>query len=246
MESFKAKINYLYNSGFTIETKNYFLIFDYYKDSVSKGTKTVKNGAISESDLKTSKKIIVFSSHSHFDHFNPVIFTWKEIRSDINYVLSSDITNIGKINTNINILSPYEDLYLDDVYVKAFSSNDLGVSFLVKVDNINIFHSGDLNWWNWWDEDEEFNLNMEKSFKSEVEKLKGFIIDIAFCPVDPRLKEYYYLGGDYFIKELTPKLFVPMHFGGKYSITSKFKERIKSPNTKIAEITKRGEEILYL
>lgn len=246
MENFKAKINYLYNSGFTIETKNYLLIFDYYKDSVSKDLKTIKNGAISELDLKTSKKIIVFSSHSHFDHFNPVIFTWKELRPDIHYVLSSDITSIDKKDTSISLLSAYEDLYLPDIYIKAFNSNDLGISFLVAVDDLKIFHSGDLNWWHWWDENEEFNLEMEKSFKEEIGKLKGTPIDIAFCPVDPRLKDYYYLGGEYFIKELAPKLFIPMHFRGKYSTTLKFKERIKAPYTKIAEIQKRGEEILYM
>ncbi|AJA48722.1 putative Zn-dependent hydrolase [Clostridium pasteurianum DSM 525 = ATCC 6013] len=245
MNNYRAKINYLYNSGFTVETENYLLIFDYYKDSVSKGIKSIENGAISELNLKIPKKIIVFSSHSHFDHFNPVIFTWKKIRPDINYVLSNDITNIDNKDTNINILSPYEDLYLDNIYIKAFSSNDLGVSFLVKVDNINIFHSGDLNWWNWWDENGEFNLSMEKSFKSEIKKLEGIDIDIAFCPVDPRLKEYYYIGGEYFIKELNPKLFIPMHFGSKFSITTKFKEKVKYTNTTIIEIQKRGEEIIY-
>lgn len=240
-----AKINYLYNSGFTLETKNYLLIFDYYKDSVPKGKeKCITNGAIGKIDLKTSKKIIVFSSHSHFDHFNPIVLTWKEIRPDIHYILSSDIS-IDKKDNCISIISAYQSLNIDDVYVKAFGSNDVGISFLIEVDNLTVFHSGDLNWWNWWDENEEFNTNMEKSFKAEIEKLKGNNIDISFFPVDSRLKEYYSIGGEYFIKELSPKLFIPMHFREDFKITKKFKEKVKSLNTKIIEITLRGQEIIY-
>lgn len=246
MENYKAKINYLYNSGFTVETENYLLIFDYYKDSTDNGDKSISNGAIGEEDLKTQKKVIVFSSHSHFDHFNPIILKWKQIRPDIHYILSSDI-NIDKNDRDnyINMLSVYEDLHIDNLYVKAFSSNDIGISFLVKVDNITIFHSGDLNWWHWWDENEEFNSKMEKSFKSEIEKIKSNSIDIAFFPVDSRLKEYYFIGGEYFIKKINPNLFIPMHFREDFNVTKKFKEKIKAANTKIVNISKRGEQILY-
>ena len=246
METYKAKINYLYNSGFTVETENYLLIFDYYKDSTDNGYKSISNGAVGEEDLKTQKKVIVFSSHSHFDHFNPIILKWKQIRPDIHYILSSDI-NIDKNDRNnyINMLSVYEDLHIDNLYVKAFSSNDIGISFLVKVDNITIFHSGDLNWWHWWDENEEFNSKMEKSFKSEIEKIKSNSIDIAFFPVDSRLKEYYFIGGEYFIKKINPNLFIPMHFREDFNVTKKFKEKIKAANTKIVDISKRGEQILY-
>ncbi|MFT8344484.1 MAG: MBL fold metallo-hydrolase [Clostridium beijerinckii] len=246
MENYKVKINYLYNSGFTVETENYLLIFDYYKDSTDKGDKCISNGAVGEEDLKTQKKVIVFSSHSHFDHFNPIILKWKQIRPDIHYILSSDI-NIDKNDRNnyINMLSVYEALHIDNLYVKAFSSNDIGISFLVKVDNITIFHSGDLNWWHWWDENEEFNSKMEKSFKSEIEKIKSNSIDIAFFPVDSRLKEYYFIGGEYFIKKINPNLFIPMHFREDFNVTKKFKEKIKAANTKIVDISKRGEQILY-
>lgn len=244
MKNERAKINYLYNSGFTVETENYLLIFDYYKDSVSKGEKCIKNGAIGDIDLKTSKQIIVFSSHSHFDHFNPVILSWKETRSDIQYVLSSDIS-LDKKDSNINMISAYEDLNIKDIYVKTFGSTDIGVSFLVKVDGISIFHSGDLNWWHWWDENEEFNSNMEKSFKEEIKNIKGNFVDIAFFPVDLRLKDYYSLGGEYFIKEIAPNLFIPMHFREDYKVTKQFKDKTKDRNTKIVEITHRGEEIIY-
>lgn len=244
MKNKNVKINYLYNSGFTVETENNLLIFDYYKDSVSKGEKRIENGAIDDIDLKTPKQIIVFSSHSHFDHFNPVILNWKESRPDIQYILSSDIS-IDKKDSHINMISAYEDLNIKDIYIKAFGSTDIGISFLVKIDEITIFHAGDLNWWYWLDENEEFNSNMEKSFKEEIKKIKGNSIDIAFFPVDLRLKDYYSLGGEYFIKEIGPKLFIPMHFREDYKVTKQFKDKIKDRNTRVVDITHRGEEFIY-
>jgi hypothetical protein len=44
---------------------------------------------------------------------------------------------------------------------------------------MNIFHAGDLNWWHWYDESDEFNINMSKAFKSQIDRLKNCNIKIA-------------------------------------------------------------------
>ena len=243
MKNFNVKINYLYNSGFAVQTKGYLLIFDYFKDSVDFGNKNISSGAIAENDLRVDKEVLVFSSHNHRDHFNPVILDWKKIREDIKYIISSDIT-IGKKDMRIHVLSPYEELSIEDVHIKAYGSTDAGISFLIKVDGVVIFHSGDLNWWHWWDESREDNEKAGKSFKEEIEKIKGEDVDIAFFPVDPRLKDDYYMGPEYFIKEINPKVLVPMHFGSNYDITKKFSDKERGLPVKIMEITHRGQEIL--
>ena len=70
-----ARITYLYHSGFVVETQNHVLVFDYYLDDVDAGKKRgIDAGVISLSDLPKNKKITVFVSHNHGDHFNPVIF----------------------------------------------------------------------------------------------------------------------------------------------------------------------------
>ena len=242
MQSKNINISYLFNSSFIVETKNYLLIFDYYKDSVEKGSKNKLNGAISFDDLKTDKKILVFVSHSHLDHYNPVIFKWSDETSNIEYILSSDI-KIKNENKNINIISPYEEITLDEVYIKAYGSTDIGVSFLIKVDSVVIFHAGDLNWWYWKDDSKADKENAEIWFKSEVEKIKETVIDIAFFPVDPRLEEKYYLGGEYFIEKTSPKIFIPMHFGENYNITKEFAKVMQKQSTKVVEITHRGQQI---
>lgn len=237
------KINYLFNSGFTVETENYLLIFDYYLDDVPEKDKSINKGYIPGKALDINKKIIVFSSHSHFDHFNPVIFNWRQFNSGINYVLSSEIES--EKGTNIYYIAPYENIHIDNVYIRAFGSTDLGVSFLVSTDGISIFHAGDLNWWDWYDDTTENNLAMEKAFKCEISKIKGEQIDIAFFPVDPRLKESFYLGGEYFINEVNPKFFIPMHFGNNFSITDKFANKFENADCHITVINTRGQ-LIYI
>jgi hypothetical protein len=96
------------------------------------------------------------------------------------------------------------------------------------------------------DESDEDNIKMEEMFKDEIDRIKGEKIDIAFFPVDPRLKESYSLGPDYFIKEISPKAFIPMHFREDYYITDEFANSINMQNTKIFGINKRGEELKYI
>lgn len=243
MKSFGVKINYLYNSGFSVETKRHLMVFDYYLDTVNTGSKGIINGAISLEDLNTDKDIIIFASHSHKDHFNPVILEWGKNREKITYILSSDIVSAEK-NSNINMIAPYESMKVGQINVKAYGSTDIGVSFLVNVDGISIFHSGDLNWWHWWDENEEVNKIAEKGFKDEIEKIKEESIDIAFFPVDPRLKQSYALGAELFIDKIKPQVLIPMHFGEKYEITEKFSQEMKDRSTKVIKINRRGQEIL--
>lgn len=230
------KIKYLYNSSFKVETEKYILIFDYYLDSA-------EECAIREEDLNSPKKILVFASHSHGDHYNNIIFNWQQKRHDIKYILSSEI-NPQENYKNIDYLAAYDDLTLDEVYVKAFGSTDIGISFLVKLEDTNIFHAGDLNWWHWYDESEENNIKMEKMFKAEVAKLKGEEIDLAFFPVDSRLKGSYSLGPKYFIDEIKPKVLIPMHFREDYEITKRFVEQNIESDTKIFSILNSGQEII--
>jgi len=135
---------------------------------------------------------------------------------------------------------------IDDLYVKAYGSTDIGISFLVKVDNLTIFHAGDLNWWHWKEDSLEEQRLAELNFKIQIEKLKKEeAIDIAFFPVDPRLEEFYSIGGQYFSEQLHPSVLIPMHFADNPSITREFSKKMKKLNIKSVEITQAPQEILF-
>ncbi|GAB6178781.1 MBL fold metallo-hydrolase [Desulfotomaculum defluvii] len=229
MKSQNLRIEYIYHSGFVVESETALFVFDYYQGSVN---------------LKKDKQIYVFSSHAHHDHFNPVIFEWQGERLDIQYILSSDIySQLSPMHTSANLtfLSPYEEKKIGDIQIKAYGSTDEGISFLIKHNGSHIFHAGDLNWWYWWGETKEEIEKAEKMFKEEISKLKGEIIDIAFFPVDPRLEHNYSLGAEYFIQEVKPKFLIPMHFWENTEVISQFADKMKNSTTKVITLTDSKE-----
>lgn len=227
MTELNVKVHYLAHSGFAVETAHNLLVFDYYQGTVP----------------LTDKQTSVFSSHSHPDHYNPVIFQWQNERPNIQYILSNDI-QVKHPNSKITTMSPYEQIQLGDLQIKTFGSTDLGVSFLVNCEEINIFHAGDLNWWYWSEDTAEGIAQAEAAFKAEIAKIKGERIDLAFFPVDPRLEHNCSLGADYFMQELTPRFLIPMHFWNKKQAIQEFAEARKERSTEIIALTKRGQEIM--
>lgn len=212
MENIDVKIDYLYNSGFSVETEHFFLVFDYWKE---------EDGRNIAERFPAGKKVVVFASHSHGDHYNPEVLGWRDSNPGIEYVLSSEIRPKSE-GLGIHRMARYRELEVAGLKVKTFGSTDLGVSFLVKADGVTIFHAGDLNWWDWYDETEENNRAMEQRFKKEIGKIKGEDIDIAFFPVDPRLRDSYRLGADYFRAEVGPKFLIPMHYGENDWVNGEF------------------------
>ncbi len=238
----KIKINYLYNSGFLLETSDTIIIFDYYEDKGIGVERCLENGVVGEDILKKGKPIYVFISHNHYDHFNPVIFNWCKINSNIKYILSDDVKDVEK-DSNCTVVKKGQVIKLDHLTIKVYGSTDQGVSFLVNCEGYNIFHAGDLNWWHWKEDSDEENKHAEKWFKNEMEQIKGEKIQIVFFPVDPRQEEYYYRGAKYFIENTNTENFIPMHFADRTEITRKFKEKMKDSSTKVYEISGRGFEI---
>jgi L-ascorbate metabolism protein UlaG (beta-lactamase superfamily) len=205
------KITYIYQSCYILQDGGTAFIFDYYVAPGAAGK------AIVDEVLKSVKKLYVFVSHSHGDHYDKSIFNWGKIVPDITYILSDDIS--AKQAEKIVSLKKSE-IYNDDVvFVKAFGSTDQGISFFIKYDEKLIFHAGDLNNWHWKNEvtDKEA-LGFEKFYLDELSEIKKDIsyLDIAMFPVDPRMEIDFDRGAKQFIDTIEVKYFFPMHFMGNF------------------------------
>ncbi|QUH19514.1 MBL fold metallo-hydrolase [Alkaliphilus sp. B6464] len=242
MQNINCNIVHLGHSSFLVETKNNILIFDYFNDIPVLPERSIKNGVLSLEDFKTDKDIFVFVTHSHSDHYNPVIFQWENANPNIKYVLGSDVKEEVE-EDRFYYMNPYETLQIKDVNIKTYGSTDKGVSFLVDVDSLDIFHAGDLNWWHWKEFTEQELKREEEDFKREVDNIIGNNIDVAFIPVDPRLEEFYHLAGVYFAEKVKPKFLVPMHFRDNFYVCKDFVEQLKDSSVKVVELTHVGQRI---
>lgn len=130
--------------------------------------------------------------------------------------------------------------------ITTLRSNDEGVAFLVKYKNRTIYHAGDLNWWHWEGELEEYNTKMRRSYQSEINKLQKEKIDVAFVPVDPRLGEQYCWGLDCFMKRTETARVFPMHFWETYDIFDRLllEKCTEDYQDKIVRIDKEGQSFL--
>lgn len=236
----KAEIWYLYHSGFAVKTDRHFLIFDNYLNTPQGSG--LDAGVIDPDEIK-DLDVVVFASHSHADHYNPEIFSWRKTINRIRFVLSDDIITAE----DALMVSPGQEYDFDGVRVRTLESTDMGVAFLVKTDGLCIYHAGDLNDWYWNGESDDANLEMTRRYRAQIDTLKGEKIDLAFVPVDPRLEGNYLLGLDYFMRTVGANLAFPMHFGNELSVLDQLKTDALADDfrDKIAFFPKRGARIVY-
>lgn len=220
------KVTYLKHSGFMVESRNYIYLFDYIGGNIDKA-------------IKSDKKIYVMVSHIHDDHFSKIIFDIATKHDNVTYVLSYDVVKkikknaiLSKMTEQLNIIrvQAHEKYKIDDIVVETLKSTDEGVAFIVSEKDGTIYHAGDLNWWHWDGEPKSWNRNMEVNFKREIDSMKGRKIDIAFVPLDPRQEEAYYMGMDYFIKNVGANEIYPMHFWGEPRIIYRYKSEYGGEN----------------
>ena len=220
------KVTYLKHSGFMVESRNYIYLFDYIDGNIDKA-------------IKSDKKIYVMVSHVHDDHFSKIIFDIVAKHDNVTYLLSYDVVKkikknavLSKMTEQLNIIrvQAHEKYKIDDIVVETLKSTDEGVAFIVSEKDGTIYHAGDLNWWHWEGETKSWNRNMEVNFKREIDSMRGRKIDIAFIPLDPRQEDAYYLGMNYFIKNVGANEIYPMHFWGEPRIIDRYKSEYGGEN----------------
>ena len=230
-----ARIWYLFHSGFAVRTAGHVLIFDYWRQR-PKG-KGFESGVVNPDDLKEDD-VIVFASHRHGDHYNRDNLSLGKTIPKLRLVLSDDIRAVpGAL-----MIGAGKTESQSDFTVQTLKSNDEGVAFVVDVDGLCIYHAGDLNWWHWEGEPDDYNADMAASYKAQIALLSGRRIDAAFVPVDPRLGDQYAWGINHLMQSADVRWVVPMHFGSDVSIVSRLlrDEASIGYRDKILALTERG------
>jgi L-ascorbate metabolism protein UlaG (beta-lactamase superfamily) len=232
----QLKVTYHYNSGFSVRVGGTLLVFDYWE---GENRRLSDVGRLNQSILAAYEQVIVFVSHSHSDHLDPVVYEWRETLPEITYVVSSDLP-IGKRGRRI---APLEEITLSkDISVKAFDSTDLGVSFLVSAYGMNIFHAGDLNLWHWRQESSLREIEAaDEAFQAACEPIPSGVIDLCLFPVDPRQGYLYDAGANQFILNKKPRLFIPMHWQDRPEVAVDFARRARTAQTEVLALTHPGE-----
>ncbi len=235
----KVKIRYIGHSGFLVEWETCYWLFDYYIGDIPA--------------LNRDKKLFVFVSHEHQDHFNPYIFDLGQLHGKVEYVLSAGVVHghRGAMTASGPITSVEPEgqyTFVDDfgerILLTTLRSTDLGVAFLLKYGGKTLYHAGDLNLWVWKEESKQYNLEMTTAFEREMNRLRDVVIDVAFVPLDPRQEEYYYFGLEAFLTVAKVKHVFPMHFGEEFSLAARYKAERKpvQPGAEIVEIKHSGQE----
>jgi L-ascorbate metabolism protein UlaG (beta-lactamase superfamily) len=237
LEEKEAIIWYLGHSGWALKTKNHFLVFDYVESERKAPGESHHNEVINLSELK-GKKVSVFVSHEHSDHYSPAIFNWRKVIENINYVLGWK----PDIEHSYVYMAPREKKSIDDLEILTIKSTDAGVGFLVKVDGLVIFHGGDHAYWG----------GSMNSFAEEINYLAKAenefdIVFLALTTGTGQRNESITKGIFYAIEKLQPKVMFPMHAGGREYLYREFAREVqkKKFRTKVCYSLGRGDEFIY-
>ena len=235
--STRFTVVHYYHSGFSVAGGDTLLVFDYWRGEELELT---EKHQLSEEQIRSFANVVVFISHEHIDHLDPIVFTWKDL-TNVTYIVSSDmpVGTRGKRMAPGDTFSP-----VPGVDVTAFDSTDLGVSFLVDFNTLRIFHAGDLNFWHWREESSMQDIEeADAEFRKVVSTISGEDIDIAFFPVDPRQGAMYEAGANYFIMSVKPRILVPMHYFHRADVALEYARTASSRDTEVLAMPLYGDTI---
>lgn len=237
----KVYTNYIYDSCYSLEYGDLFLVFDYARGIL---------------DIPESKHSLFFVTENDEKAYTTEIFNLAKLKS-INYIINESVRNL-KYQDNVIYLNKDElgmkdlkDLYKKEevrlvregdflnfkladknLKVKCFSLEKSSLSYLIRIDSLVIFYSGNTN----------FDGIDDEAYLDLLDILEEEKIDIIFLPIYPLdEKSFAYL--DTLVKVSESQIFFPTNIGGREEISKEFKEKYKNKSLDIRQIRKLNEEI---
>ena len=237
----KVFVNYIYDSCYSIEYGDYFLVFDYARGLL---------------DITESKNIIFFASNKEKDSYTEEIFNLVGLDS-LNYILNKNIAdlkydgniiylnkdklkmkNLKKLYSkdNVHFMSADSRLILDfsdqDLKVSAFSIDGFSLGFLIEIDSLVIFYGG--------------SIDLDKidfdDYIDLLDELSSAKPDMVFLPIT-KLNKTSLSHLDKLINDADSQLFFPTKIGGIEEESLEFKKFYKNKTTDIRSINRVNQEI---
>ncbi len=212
-------VTYIKHSCFCVELDRHVLLFDYCLEGELPA-------------FSPEKKILVFTSHKHSDHFNVGILHLAEQYPDIHFFLGAGLRlnekylarNGISIDRDAYITNLYKRQECDyaDIHVRTLRSTDAGVAYLIDCEGYKFYHAGDLNCWCHPEDGQEFNDRMKREYEEEIDTIRGERIDLAFVPLDPHVGSTYWMGLSYFMQAVGAAHVFPMHMWEEYAYIDRY------------------------
>ena len=204
------RVTHLYHSGFLIEFERRTLLFDWYP--ISREMLAHDLGLI-----RPDRKLYVFVSHAHADHYVPVIWQLAERfpGCEPTYIVDAPISHNAPPELDLDVVAcePEQIYEIDEgMEVTTLNSTDEGLAFCVDVDGRTIYHAGDLSVWWWPERDRKLNEFSEAQCSYFLEVLEGKHIELALLPITPRAGAEGDRGIELFMKQVGADVVVPMHY----------------------------------
>lgn len=231
LESGEAVIWYLYHSGWAVKTKGHLLIFDYTEPPGRSGRRSLDDGSVEPAELD-GRRVTVFVTHVHSDHFDPRILEWRAAVKGIRYVWgwegegSPEDVHFGRERRTVT------DGGLEVINIFHEGDRTPESSFLVRVDGLTIFHAGDHG---------HSRGVKDPVFEDNIVYLAGKapVLDLMFTPT--------FGGEDEAILALRPRAVFPMHDGGRERQYARFAQKAGALglDVQIGAADKPGARFLY-
>ena len=234
-----AFVHYLGHCGYAVQTSGHLLIFDYQETydgrarKVLPSVRSLSDGWINPEEVK-HLKVRVFVSHSHEDHFDPVIFTWKKTVRDIAYFFGWKADDDPSSHS---LVGPRAELSSDGLLISTISSHHSGVpevAWLVRTDGLAIYHNGDC-------------LPDDPGPEHDFLKSRSARVDLAFVPPVTKPGERYTLQEKDFFRKFAVGAAFPMHFTAGDPMYRDFKRVFEAefPGLRIQVPEKLGQKFVY-
>jgi L-ascorbate metabolism protein UlaG (beta-lactamase superfamily) len=193
-----AEIWYLGHCGYAVKTAKHLIIFDYIELEENPIERGLDKGFVNPAEI-ADLDVIVFTTHSHIDHYDPIIRSWRETIPKIQYVFGWKVEEEPGVYSMDKLRDRLE---LDGVLIYTVNSHHSGVpevAYLVQLDGLTLFHEGDYQG--------RMSRNEPPNVKEDMAYLRELVdrVDLVFVgnwTGEPILD---------ILRGLEPKAIFPMH-----------------------------------